>query len=153
MVHLGVDVGEKRIGVALSDDLEILASPLGLVLRRSTEQALTEIVRLAQQHSAEVVVVGLPASDPQRLSEQARRIRRFGERLRARLSVPLVFADETHSTLRAAEALRAAGVRPEKMRQRLDAAAAAIMLNDYLEGKRQATSQAPDARSPSDQDE
>ncbi|MEO7001625.1 MAG: Holliday junction resolvase RuvX, partial [Ktedonobacterales bacterium] len=82
---------------------------------------------------AELVVVGLPVSLDGRLHDQARNVQSFGERLRKRLGVPLVYADETLTTVRAEELLREAGVRPEQLRERIDAAAAAIILQDYLD--------------------
>src|SRR5699024_1417237 len=83
---LALDVGAKRIGVAVSDELGLLATPRTVIQRRSTEAALDEIVRLAQIEEASLVVVGLPVSFDGQLHGQAQTVQRFGERLRRRLA-------------------------------------------------------------------
>lgn len=138
---LALDIGAKRIGVAVSDELGLLATPRAVILRRSTDAALDEIVRLARAEEASLVVVGLPISLDGQLHSQARTVQRFGERLRKRLEalqIPLVYADEMLSTVRAEERLRAAGVRSNRIRERIDAEAAAVILEEYLDQRRQA---------------
>lgn len=137
-VVLALDVGEKRIGVAVSDELGLLASPRTVIHRRTTQQALDEIARLLREVGPCTVVVGLPVSLDGQLHGQAQTVRRFAERLRSRIGVPLVYVDETLSTVRAEEQLRAAGVRPDRIRERIDAVAAAVILEDYLEQQRRA---------------
>jgi len=135
-VILALDIGAKRIGVAVSDELGILASPRTVIFRRSTQAALDEIVRLVRAEEAALVVVGLPVSFDGQLHSQAHAVQRFAERLRKLLDahdVPLVYADETLSTVRAEERLRAAGVRRERIRERVDAMAAAVILEEYLD--------------------
>jgi putative Holliday junction resolvase len=138
VIVLALDVGEKRIGVATSDDLELLASPRGVIRRQSTVQALDAVARSVGEAGAGLVVVGLPVSFDGQLHAQARRIQAFADKLRRRLAVPVIFADETLSSVRAEEQLRAAGVRPERIRMRLDAAAAAVILQEYLDQRRSA---------------
>ena len=136
---LALDVGAKRIGVAVSDELGLLATPRTVIVRRSTEAALDEIVRIALAEEASLVVVGLPISLDGQLHSQARTVQRFGERLRRRLEapgIPLVYADEMLSTVRAEERLREAGVRPQRIRERIDAEAAAVILEEYLNQQR-----------------
>ncbi|HEX5439609.1 MAG TPA: Holliday junction resolvase RuvX [Ktedonobacterales bacterium] len=136
---LALDVGAKRIGVAVSDELGLLATPRTVIVRRSTEAALDEIVRIALAEEASLVVVGLPISLDGQLHSQARTVQRFGERLRRRLEapgIPLVYADEMLSTVRADERLREAGVRPQRIRERIDAEAAAVILEEYLNQQR-----------------
>jgi putative Holliday junction resolvase len=133
---LALDVGEKRIGVATGDDEGGIATPLAVIQRRSTATAVSAVVRVVAEQGAAMVVVGLPISFDGRQHAQAARVRAFAERLARLLAVPLVFQDESLSTVRAAEALRAAGVRPERMRARIDAAAAAVILQEYLDTPR-----------------
>ncbi len=140
MIVLALDVGEKRIGVATSDELELLASPRGVIRRQSTAQALDAVAQAVAEAGAGLVVVGLPVSFDGQLHAQARRIQALADKLRRRLSVPVIFADETLSSVRAKEQLRAAGVRPERIRERLDAAAAAVILQEYLDQRRNAPS-------------
>jgi putative Holliday junction resolvase len=138
VVILALDVGEKRIGVAVSDELELLASPRGVIRRQSTAQALAAIERAVAEAGAGQVVIGLPVSFDGQLHAQAHAIQAFAAKLSRRLGVSVVFADETLSSVRAEEQLRAAGVRPERIRERLDAAAAALILQEYLEQRRDA---------------
>ena len=135
MIHLALDVGEKRIGVAVSDETETLASPRTIIRRPSTAAALEAVARLVAESGAEVVVVGLPVSFDGQLYGQARAIQRFAAMLRERIAQPVVFADETLSSVRAEEMLRTAGVRPDRIRERLDAEAAAVILQDYLDAR------------------
>lgn len=138
VVIVALDVGLARIGVAASDETATLATARTTLRRRSTASVLDVIVRLVEQEAAGLVVVGLPVSLDGQLHEQARLTKSFGEKLRGRLqplNIPLVYVDETLSTVRATEQLRAAGVRPDRIRERLDAVAAAIILQDYLDGR------------------
>lgn len=142
---LALDIGAKRIGVATSDELGLLASPRTVIFRRSTQGALEEIVRLVRAEQATLVVVGLPVSFDGQLHSQAKTVQRFAERLRKlldALNVPMVYADEMLSTVRAEERLRAAGVRADRIRERIDAMAAAVILEEYLDQQRLAKRQA-----------
>ena len=96
------------------------------------------LVAEIERAGAELVVVGLPVSFDGQLHGQARATQSFAEKLRRRLSVPLVFVDETLSSVRAEERLREAGVRGPRIRERVDAEAAAIILGDYLDQRRRA---------------
>ncbi len=145
MVVLALDVGEARIGVAVSDPTELLASPRGVIRRRSLAQAIEAVLRMVEETEAELVVVGLPISLDGQLHDQARAVQAFGQRLARRLSIPVEYWDERLSTVTATEALRAAGVRPDRIRERVDAAAAAIILQDYLDQRRRAAASAPEA--------
>ncbi len=151
MVILALDVGEARIGLAVSDPTGTLATPRGVVRRRSTAAAIAAIARVVEETSASAVLVGLPISLDGTLSAQARRVQAFAERLRARLRVPVTYWDERLSTVTAAQALRAAGVRPERIAERIDAAAAAVILQEYLDHQRQIPSEqagVPDTSAP-----
>ncbi|HEU5346975.1 MAG TPA: Holliday junction resolvase RuvX [Ktedonobacterales bacterium] len=142
---LALDIGAKRIGVATSDELGLLASPRTVIFRRSTQGALEEIVQLVRAEQATLVVVGLPVSFDGQLHSQAKTVQRFAERLRKlldALNVPMVYADEMLSTVRAEERLRAAGVRADRIRERIDAMAAAVILEEYLDQQRLAQRQA-----------
>jgi len=136
MVIVALDIGSVRIGVAACDELEQIASPVRTIRRTSNVAALETIARVVAEMSAKLVVVGLPVSFDGQIHAQARAVLVFGKKLRGRLTVPVVYADETLSSVRAEEAMRAAGVRPERIRERIDAAAAAMILQDYLDTRR-----------------
>ena len=111
----------------------MLASPFTVIRRRSNVEAFTQIARIVADVGARTVVVGLPVSFDGNLHEQARLVQAFGEKLRHVIGVPVVYADETLSTVRAEEYLRESGVRPRNIREKIDAAAAAVILQDYID--------------------
>ncbi len=137
MVVLALDVGQARIGVALSDDSGVLASPHGVVRRRSNAAAIAEIARIYAATGAGALVIGLPISLDDAQHGQARAVRAFGQQVAAALDVAPIYWDERYSTVIAAERLRAAGVRPERIKERIDAVAAAVILQEYLDDARQ----------------
>ncbi len=144
MVILALDVGNARIGVATSDDAERLASPHSVIRRVSTAAALEAVARIVAETGAGLIVVGLPVSFDGQLHGQAQSVQTFAGKLQRRVTTPIVFADETLSTWRAEELLRESGLRPERIRERIDAAAAAVILQDYLDQRhRQALSDQP----------
>ena len=130
---LCLDVGERRVGVALSDAEGWLATPLDVIVRRNAVGDFARIADLAQRHEVARVVVGLPRTLAGEIGPQARRVQRWAERLQAHLGVPIVYWDERYSTAEAAR--RLAGTRPRR-RPPLDAAAAAVILQDYLDAER-----------------
>jgi putative Holliday junction resolvase len=136
VVIVALDVGEVRIGVAVSDELELIATPRAMIRRKSTAAALDAVAQEIARAEAQLVVVGLPVSFDGQLHGQARATQAFAEKLRRRITLPLIYADETLSSVRAEERLREAGVRPERMRERVDAEAAAIILEDVLAQRR-----------------
>ena len=109
VVALGLDVGERRIGVAASDSTGLLASPLTTIVRSSDRQAVQAIGRLADERRAEVLVVGLPLDREGATTAQAQRIHAFGRKLRALPGVRVVFWDESLSTATAADYLAQVG--------------------------------------------
>jgi len=135
----GLDVGERRIGVAVSDRTATLARPVGVVSVDGLEQNAVarveaELVRLsAEDDPVELLVVGLPRRLDGSPSPLASRIEAFAGRLGPRVSLPIVFQDE-RLTSHEAEARLALRVRDWKVRKaRLDAAAAAVILQEYLD--------------------
>jgi putative Holliday junction resolvase len=136
---VGLDVGERRIGVAISDATCTLARPAGTLQTtgldgNALDVAAAEITRLAgEDDGLASIVVGLPRHLDGSPNAMTRRIERFGARLRARIELPVIFQDE-RLTSREAEGLLAAREKDWRVRKRrLDAAAAALLLQDYLE--------------------
>ena len=136
MRALGLDVGERRIGVALSDELGLLAGPLTTITVGRPGRELEELARLARERRVEVVVIGLPVSLNGQEGPQARRVRAFAARLAPLLDVPIDFWDERFTTAEAERTMIERGMSREKRRARIDAAAAAIMLQGYVDDKR-----------------
>lgn len=136
MVILALDVGQARIGVAVCDELELLATPRPVIHRKTTAGALDAVAQAVAREEAGLVAVGLPISLDGQLHGQAHAVQSFAEKLRRRIGLPLTYVDETLSTVRAEERLRGAGVRPERIRERIDSEAAAVILEDLLARRR-----------------
>ncbi len=128
---LGLDVGDRRIGVALSDPEGLLASPLTTLERDGSE--IEAILELVQRHKASCIVVGLPRSLNGQIGPQAKKVESFAQTLSEHLPVPMKTWDERFSTAAAEQALAAAGRKRSERRKRRDAAAAAIILQGYLD--------------------
>ena len=132
---LGLDIGERRIGVAISDPTGTLARPLTTVVRASRQADFQAIDRLVADYAVERVIVGLPLSLNGSEGPQARQVRRYSEKLAQALSVPVEFWDERYSSATAVEILRRKGQRRHMMREEIDAAAAAVVLQSYLDAR------------------
>ena len=126
---LGLDVGDVRIGVALGDPLGILASPLTIVTRRNDTE-YDALSRIIADNGVERIVVGLPLAMDGGEGAQAAKTRTFAEELAKRTDVPIVFQDERLTTVEAQRMVREA--RRTARTERYDAAAAALILQDYL---------------------
>ena len=130
---MGLDIGEKRTGVALSDPMRLIASPL-MVISGTEEKNTIEIhLKPARQHHVERIVVGLPLSLSGRIGPQAQKVRGFVEELSGRIDIPVDSWDERLSTVAADKMMADAGVKRKKRRARRDAAAAAFILQGYLD--------------------
>jgi putative Holliday junction resolvase len=132
---LGVDPGERRIGLASSDLDGLIASPLSSVDARNMEQAVAIIASEVERLVVAQLVVGLPLRLDGSEGEAARRARRFAERLRIRTGLPVVLWDERMTSLAAGRVLKEAGVRGAKRRKAIDPIAAALILQSYLDAE------------------
>jgi putative Holliday junction resolvase len=134
---LGLDPGERRIGIAISDPTGTLAHPLQTLVRRSREEDFAAIAALVAEHDVELVVVGWPLSLDGTEGPQARRVARYTDALAACLPVPVVSWDERFTTAAADEILRQIrgrkGRRRARARGQVDAIAAAVILQSYLD--------------------
>ncbi len=138
---LALDVGERRIGVAVSDASGLIASPLVVIHRRSKAEDYDRIAALCVTHQVEVVVVGHPLNADDSAGPRARRIERYATGLADTmqalgLGAALRLWDEHGSTQRAMDALLATGRSSRARRERVDAVAAAVILQDYLDAQR-----------------
>jgi putative Holliday junction resolvase len=128
---MALDVGDRRIGVAVSDDAGTHATPLVTLQRRGGDADRRAIADLVRQRDAELLVVGLPIDASGGEGIQARRTREFVERLTPALSTPIELIDERYSTVEGAELLRRGG---RGLRGAdVDSAAAAVILQRFLE--------------------
>ncbi len=134
---LALDVGERRVGVAVSDPSGTIARPLQAITRASRKEDFAAIAALVAEHGVGLVVVGRPLSLDGTEGPQARRIARYMAALAEHLDVPVVAWDERYSTVSALEILRThhPGRRARRDRGRIDATAAAVILQSYLDSQ------------------
>jgi putative Holliday junction resolvase len=130
---LALDVGERRIGVAVSDPTQTLARSLLVLDRRRVGSVMERVGTLVQEQGVQRVVVGYPLSLGGGVSAQTERVRLFAEALAQALDVPVELWDERYSTVEAESILRGRGLRSLKRRRWVDATAAAVILQDYLD--------------------
>lgn len=132
---LALDIGDRRIGIARSDLSGMLASPLGTIEYHEKERACREIVEIAAKQGVARIIVGLPLSMSGTESQQTAKTREFAAKLGGYTNIPLVFYDERLSTVTAREKRREAQNKRKKSKEGLDAAAAAVILQAYLDEK------------------
>jgi len=136
---MALDVGERRVGIAISDPSGTVARPMQTLVRNSREQDFAAIAALVAEHDVELVVVGRPLSLDGTEGPQARRIARYAEALAAHLSVELVSWDERFTTIAAEEIIRQRRSKKGRRRARatgeVDAVAAAVVLQSYLDSR------------------
>jgi putative Holliday junction resolvase len=142
---MALDVGERRIGVALSDETETLASTLATLPAAGARKDAHAVATLAREHGVAELVVGVPWRLDGSCGSQATKVLEFVERLRRRLRVPVVTRDERLSSVAAAELLREAGAKSRGGKGRIDRAAAALVLQEYLDERRAAGGPKPAA--------
>jgi len=130
MRTLGLDIGDKRIGVALSDPQGILASPLTIIDRKDEPSDIEAIVTIIGQNQVGQIIVGLPLSMDGSIGSQAEKVKAFTRELSNHTEVPMEFRDERLSTVSAKRLMQT--VRKTR-KARHDAVAAALILQSYLD--------------------
>ncbi|HDL85077.1 MAG TPA: Holliday junction resolvase RuvX [Candidatus Acetothermia bacterium] len=133
---LGIDYGSKRLGLAMSDEDEILASPLPVHVRTSLEEDLSFLTRLARRNKVETIVLGLPLNMNGSQGEMARAVQEFATELRRTCRVPVVLFDERLTTSEAERVLIQADISRKKRKNLRDGLAAVLILQGYLDSQR-----------------
>ncbi|MEM8861479.1 MAG: Holliday junction resolvase RuvX [Chloroflexota bacterium] len=133
---LGIDLGEKRIGVALSDGLKIAAQPFTTINRTSRKADFAQFGKIARENGVGLLVLGLPMSLDGSEGAMAKWARDYGTALGETLELPVVFQDESLTSEMAAGAMAEAGYNRKKMKGKLDAVAAALILQSYMDEHR-----------------
>lgn len=136
MVILGVDLGKARTGLAVCDKSEILASPLTVIQEHNRERLVEKIAAAALERKAELLVVGLPRNMDGSEGESAQNARAIGDMLSTATGLPVEFCDERGTTVTAHGYLNETNVRGKKRKAVVDAVAAVVILQNYLDGKR-----------------
>jgi putative Holliday junction resolvase len=133
MRYLAIDYGTKRTGLAICDAAETVASPLNVILGQ--KELLKKIAAVVQKEGVEAIVVGLPLNMDDSESAQTRLVRKFVERLRQYIGIPVYLQDERLTSFSAEEKLASAKLKKAQMLKRSDAVAAAEILEAFLEQK------------------
>lgn len=127
---LGIDYGEKRVGIAISDPMGIIASPKMIIKHDDNDQiVIDEILTIIESEKIEKIVLGLPLNMNGSVGFQAERVQLFAERLTIACDIKIIFEDERESSKKVKEAMKAI----KSKDQRIDDRAAAIILQNYLD--------------------
>ncbi len=130
MRALGIDYGEKRVGIALSDPMQILASPKMIIKHDDDDEiVVTEIMNIINKEKVSKIILGLPLNMNGSVGFQAERVQQFAERLKQETDIVIIFEDERESSKKVKEAMKAIKSKDD----RIDDRAAAIILQNYLD--------------------
>lgn len=133
--YMALDLGEKRIGIALSDETKLLARSYGTINRSSRDSDFAKIGQIVSEQNIILIVVGLPTLSSGEEGSKADWARNYGHDLSNRLQVDVIFWDESFSTLDAESSMQARNVSRSKREKRIDAVAAAFILQSYLDNQ------------------
>jgi len=140
---VAVDLGTRRIGVAVTDGLGLTAQPLATIARHGGQRDLDAIAEVVKRYDAGRVVVGLPLSPEGDVGRAARSVQAFVERLRGVLSVPIDLIDESFTTVEATDVLLEADLSRARRKEVVDRVAAAVILRRWLDAHPQTEGAAP----------
>jgi putative holliday junction resolvase len=136
MRYLGVDLGSKRIGLALSDETGLIATPLTVLQVQNETQVFKEIIRTAEEYEVAKIIVGLPLQLNGGEGIEANRARNFVARLKEKTKIELDLIDERLTSVEAERRMTELGIKRQKRKANIDSAAAAILLQTYLDKER-----------------
>ena len=137
---LGIDFGTKRLGLAICNPEQTISSPLENYTRRDLAQDARHIRRLVQEERIVGLVIGLPVHMSGDEGGKALEAREFGDWIAAETRLPVMYWDERYTSLQAEQMMLSAELTPKQRKARRDMLAAQILLRDFLNGDRQATS-------------
>jgi putative holliday junction resolvase len=130
---MGLDVGEKTIGVAVSDPFGWTAQGVKTIRRAGIKTDLNEIINIVKEYNVEKIVVGLPKNMNGTIGPSGERIMEFGEKLKTAVNLEIILQDERLTTVAAEKMLIAADVSRKKRKQVIDTVAATYILQSYLD--------------------
>ena len=136
MKIMAVDLGLVRTGLAISDEMELLASPVGTITERNLDVLAGKVAEMAEQHGASALVVGLPRNMDGSKGESALRAEAFADQLRELTGLSVSMWDERLTTMSAIGCLNETNVRGKKRKAIVDTVSATIILEDYLKSRK-----------------
>ncbi len=131
---LAIDHGSRRIGIAISDELKMIAQPLEYIPAEPFAGFLARLRELLQEKEVELILVGLPRNMDGSLGPAAQKVQEFVTELKSNVTVPIRTWDERLTSAQANRVLIQGNVRREKRKEKVDQMAAAILLQSYLDG-------------------
>lgn len=132
---MALDLGEKRIGIARSDPTRTIASPFMVLNRKSRADDFARYLAIIEEQAVTLIVVGLPITLGGDEGQRAAWVRDYADDFGRHIDIPIVFQDESLTTVAATEALHAQGRRGRKLKGRVDAVAATLILQSYLDAQ------------------
>ncbi len=133
MIIMAIDYGDVRTGVAICDKFEMLASPVCVITQRDPEKLIDEIAVLSKEYKAELFVVGLPKNMDSSIGSRAEKCIDFAKSLSEKTGLDFVMRDERLSTVSAHNALNTTNTRGKKRKSVVDQVAAVVILQDYID--------------------
>ena len=133
---LGLDIGAKRIGIAVSDPLGITAQNRGFINRGTVRETIALLREEIARHDVQRIIVGLPLNMNGSEGESARLIRNFSRRIERQMQLPVILWDERLTTAEADTLMKSAGLSRKKRSRLLDGMAAQLILQSYLDSQR-----------------
>tara|TARA_B100001971_G_C18092236_1_gene484121 strand:- start:424 stop:837 length:414 start_codon:yes stop_codon:yes gene_type:complete len=130
---LGIDHGDKRMGIAASDSLGMLAHPLEFILAEPFDKFLERLKGILAERETEQIIVGMPRNMDGSIGPQALKVQDFVAVLKNSVAVPVQTWDERLTSVMAEDKLREAGINAREAKKKVDASAAAVMLQDYMD--------------------
>jgi len=134
---LGLDIGSKRVGIAGCDGTGLIATGITTLVRSSFDRDVAYLRELVQERRVQILVAGLPYSLNGEVGAQARKVQKYASRIAAALDVPLEYADERLTSVGAEELIRDQGMSPSQNKGLIDRKAAALILQQWLDERRQ----------------
>ena len=134
---LGLDVGRKRMGVAGCDGTGLIATGITTIKRASFQQDIAQLQTIVEDRQVQVLVVGLPYSMNGSIGFQAKEVQKYARRLSQALELPIEYVDERLTSIQAEEMLKAANISPSQNKGLIDRKAAALILQQWLDERRE----------------
>lgn len=133
---MGLDVGDKTIGVALSDPMFLIANPLETIKRKKASLDIYRLVEIINEYDVETIVVGLPKNMNNSIGPQSMKVMSFVDLLKKQTDKEIVYQDERMTTLQSERVLIDMDVRRENRKEHIDKIAASFILQTYLDGRK-----------------
>ncbi|WP_310487423.1 Holliday junction resolvase RuvX [Chamaesiphon sp. VAR_69_metabat_338] len=133
---LGLDVGNKRIGVAGCDGLGLIATGITTIWRSSFQEDIAQLNEIILDRQVEILVLGLPYTMDGNLGSQAKQVQKFARRVAAVIELPIEYVDERLTSYAAEEMMKAANISVSQNKATIDRIAAAVILQQWLDERR-----------------